>query len=121
MSNIYDKDLRIKLKAIIEKIAGRVQEGVYAYAKGPTFETPAEIRMLRTIGADAVGMSTVPEAIVAVHSGIRVSAVSCITNMAAGIEDETLSYDDVKQTAERVKENFKEIIKEYAKYLDETL
>ncbi len=115
MSKTFDKNLSEKLKEVIKKHTGRVQEGVYAYMKGPTFETPAEIRALRTLGADAVGLSTVPEAIVAHHCGIDTVAVSCITNMAAGVLDETLSYDDVKQTAERVKVKFKEIIKEYVK------
>ena len=117
MSQTFDKNLSEKLKEVIKKHAGRVQEGVYAYMKGPTFETPAEIRALRTLGADAVGLSTVPEAIVAHHCKIDTVAVSCITNMAAGVLDETLSYDDVKQTAERVKIKFKEIIKEYIKVI----
>lgn len=113
MSETFDKDLTKKLKEVVNKYTGRAQEGVYAYMKGPTFETPAEIRALRTLGADAVGMSTVPEAVVAHHCGIKCVGVSCITNMAAGVLDEKLSYDDVKQTAEKVKAKFKEIIKEY--------
>ncbi len=115
MSQTFDRNLSEKLKEVIKKHTGRVQEGVYAYMKGPTFETPAEVRALRILGADAVGLSTVPEAIVAHHCRIDTVAVSCITNMAAGVLDETLSYDDVKQTAERVKIKFKEIIKEYVK------
>lgn len=113
MSETFDKDLSKKLKEVINKHTGRAQEGVYAYMKGPTFETPAEIRALRILGADAVGMSTVPEAIIAHHCGIKCVGVSCITNMAAGVLDEKLSYDDVKQTAEKVKIKFKEIVKEY--------
>lgn len=113
MSETFDKELSKKLKEIIAKHAGVAREGVYAYMKGPTFETPAEIRALRTLGADAVGMSTVPEAVIAHHCGIKTVAVSCITNMAAGVLDEKLSYDDVKNTAERVKSIFKEIIKEF--------
>ena len=113
MSETFDKGLSKKLKDVINKHTGRAQEGIYAYMKGPTFETPAEIRALRTLGADAVGMSTVPEAVIAHHCGIKCVGVSCITNMAAGVLDEKLSYDDVKQTAEKVKIKFKEIIKEY--------
>lgn len=113
MSEIFDKELSKKLKEIINKHTNRAQEGVYAYMKGPTFETPAEIRALRILGADAVGMSTVPEAIIAHHCNIKCVAVSCITNMAAGILNEKLSHEDVKQTAEKVKVKFKEIIKEY--------
>jgi len=119
MSETFDKTLSAKLKDVIKKHIGRVQEGVYAYMKGPTFETPAEIRALRVLGADAVGLSTVPEAIIAHHCNIKTVAVSCITNMAAGVLDEILSYDDVKQTAERVKIKFKEIIKEYVKVITE--
>ena len=115
MSEVYDKQEREKMKAIIEKHTGNSLEGVYAYMKGPCYETPAEIRALRTLGADAVGMSTVPEAIVAKHSGMKVVAVSCITNMAAGVTDKKLSHEEVKETADRVKGQFKEIIKEYLK------
>lgn len=115
MSQTFDKELSDKLKVVIKKHLGKVQEGVYAYMKGPTFETPAEIRALRILGADSVGMSTVPEAVVAHHCGIKCVGVSCITNMAAGVLEEVLSYDDVKQTAEKVKIKFKEVIKEYIK------
>lgn len=113
MNDTFDKELSTKMKEVIKEKVGVAREGVYAYMKGPTFESPAEIRALRTLGADAVGMSTVPEAIIAHHCGIKNVAVSCITNMAAGVLDEELSYDDVKNTAERVKVDFKEIMKEY--------
>ena len=115
MSEVYDKEEVKKMKSIIEKHTGTVLEGVYAYMKGPAYETPAEIRALRTLGADAVGMSTVPEAIIARHSGMKVVAVSCITNMAAGVTNKKLSHEEVKETADRVKGEFKEIIKEYLK------
>jgi len=115
MSEVYDKEQREKMKSIIEKHTGNSLEGVYAYMKGPSYETPAEIRALRALGADAVGMSTVPEAVVARHSGMKVVAVSCITNMAAGVSNKKLSHEEVKETAERVKGEFKEIIKEYLK------
>lgn len=113
MSKTFDKELSQKLKEVIQKYTGKAQEGVYAYMKGPTYETPAEIRALRILGADGVGMSTVPEAVVAHHCGIKTVAVSCITNMAAGVLDETLSHEDVKKTAEKVKFEFQKIIKEY--------
>lgn len=115
MSEVYDKEEIKKMKEIIKKYTGTAIEGVYAYMKGPSFETPAEIRALRTLGADAVGMSTVPEAIVAKHSGIKVVAVSCITNMAAGVTNNKLSHEEVNETANRVKNQFKEIIKDYLK------
>ena len=115
MSEVYDKQEREKMKVIIEKYTGNSLEGVYAYMKGPAYETPAEIRALRVLGADAVGMSTVPEAVVARHSGMKVVAVSCITNMAAGVTNKKLSHEEVKETADRVKGQFKEIIKEYLK------
>jgi len=113
MSETYNKELSEKMRAIIEEKAGVAHVGVYAYMKGPTYETPAEIRALRTMGADAVGMSTAPEAVVAHHAGIKTVAVSCITNMAAGVLNEKLSHEDVKNTAEKVKHTFKEIIKEF--------
>jgi len=115
MSEVYDKKEVKRMKEIIKKYTENALEGVYAYMKGPCYETPAEIRALRTLGADAVGMSTVPEAIVARHSGMKVVAVSCITNMAAGVTNKKLSHEEVKETADRVKGEFKEIIKEYLK------
>lgn len=119
MSQIYDIDFSKKLFDIINKYTNRAQTGVYAYMKGPSFETPAEIKALRILGADAVGMSTVPEAIVAKHCGMRIVGVSCITNMAAGIssspsiETSELSHEDVQKTADKVKYVFKNIVKEY--------
>lgn len=117
MSETYNRERITKLEEIIKKHTGVAHVGVYAYMKGPTYETPAEIKALRILGADAVGMSTVPEAVVANHCNIKVSAISCITNMAAGILDRKLSHEEVKETADRVKLVFKEIIKDYVKEL----
>lgn len=118
MSDAYDKEYRAILRDITQKEMGHVNEGVYAYMNGPTYETPAEIRALRTLGADVVGMSTVPEVIVAHHSGIRVAGVSCITNMAAGVEDVILSHEDVLKTANELEEHFKKIVIEFIKKID---
>ena len=115
MSTTYDKDYIKILKEIMINITGDYHEGVYAYMKGPTYETPAEIRALRVLGADAVGMSTVPEAVVAHHSGIKCAGITCITNMAAGVTNEILSHDDVKETALKAEQNFKKVIKEFIK------
>lgn len=103
----YDHDMRqlIRKSALYESID--IKEGIYAMMLGPSYETPAEIRMLKYIGADAVGMSTVPEVIVAIHSGIRVAAISCITNMAAGILDQPLRHEKVMETAEKAKWDLK--------------
>lgn len=117
MSNTYNKDYIGKLKEIMTNITGKCHTGVYAYMKGPTYETPAEIRALRVLGADAVGMSTVPEAVVATHSGIKCAGITCITNMAAGVTNEILSHDDVKETAVLAETNFKKVIKEFIKTL----
>ena len=113
MSEVYSTELIEKLRPIMLEKMGRCYEGVYAYMKGPCYETPAEIRALRILGADAVGMSTVPEAITARHCGINVIAVSCITNMAAGIIKKELSHEEVKETAQRVEKKFVETIKEF--------
>ena len=89
-----------------KKLGIEVHEGVYAAMSGPSYESPAEIRFLRTIGADLVGMSTVPEAIVAAHMGVRVLAISCVTNMAAGILDQPLNHEEVLETGRRVQGQF---------------
>ena len=115
MSNTYNKDYINKLKEIMMKVTGKCHTGVYAYMKGPTYETPAEIRALRVLGADAVGMSTVPEAVVATHSGIKCAGITCITNMAAGVTNEILSHEDVKETAILAETNFKKVVKEFIK------
>lgn len=116
-SEVYNKERVKRLMEIVNKHTGRPNVGVYAYMKGPTYESPAEIRALRTMGADAVGMSTVPEAVIANHCGMKTAAISCITNMAAGILDRKLSHEEVKETADKVKMTFKEIIKDYVKTL----
>ena len=113
MTEVYNRDLMEKLKAAVYNNTQKRYEGVYAYMQGPSYETPAEVKMLRTLGADAVGMSTVPEAIVARHCGINVVGISCITNMAAGISKVALTHEEVKATADKAKEQFKTIIKEF--------
>jgi purine-nucleoside phosphorylase len=106
MSQAYCKSYREVALAEAKRLAIEVREGVYAALSGPSYETPAEIRYLRTIGADLVGMSTVPEVIVARHMGIRVLGISCVTNMAAGILDQPIDHAEVMETGERVKSQF---------------
>lgn len=110
MSCAFDKELRVLAHACAGEQGFALREGVYAQMTGPTYETPAEIRMLRTLGADAVGMSTVPEVIVARHGGMRVLGISCITNMAAGILDQPLNHAEVTETANRVKGQFRALL-----------
>ena len=110
MSCAFDRELRALAHACAREQGFALQEGVYAQMTGPCYETPAEIRMLRTLGADAVGMSTVPEVIVARHGGMRVLGVSCITNMAAGILPQPLNHAEVTETANRVKDRFKGLL-----------
>jgi purine-nucleoside phosphorylase len=88
-----------------------MRRGVYCALSGPSYETPAEIHLLRNLGADAVGMSTVPEAIVARHMGLEVLGISCITNMAAGISDEPINHEEVMATGDRVRESFTELLR----------
>jgi purine-nucleoside phosphorylase len=106
MSQAYCLNYREIAIAEGRKLDTDVKEGVYAALSGPSFETPAEIRYLRTMGADLVGMSTVPEVIVARHMGIRVLGISCVTNMAAGILNQPISHADVMETGERVRTQF---------------
>ena len=115
MSNAYDKDLHKAIKNVAKDNEIKLQSGVYAQLKGPQFETPAEIKMLSAMGADAVGMSTVVETIAAVHCGFRVCALSLITNYACGICDKQLSGEEVMETANRVAPDFEKLIKEIIK------
>lgn len=110
MSDVYTKMLREKVKQKAQQLGIELKEGVYAMYSGPNFETPAEIRMFRLMGADAVGMSTVPEAIVARHAGMQVIGISCLTNMAAGILDQPLSHEEVIRTASMVKDSFTRLV-----------
>jgi len=110
MTEAYSRKLRSILKDTAGELGIQLREGVYAAMLGPTYETPAEIRMLQAIGADAVGMSTVPEVIAARHAGIQVLGISCITNMAAGILDQPLRHDEVMETAAQVRETFLKLV-----------
>jgi len=110
MSRAYDRDLQKLAVETAEKLNIKLQQGVYCWFNGPCFESPAEIRMARIIGADAVGMSTVPETIVARHCGINVLGLSCITNMAAGILDQPLNHEEVMETGNRVKDTFRKLV-----------
>ena len=95
LTEAYNRECLTAIRNAASRLGIELREGVYAALSGPTYETPAEIRMLRTLGADAVGMSTIPEVIAANHFGVRVAAISCITNLAAGITSQKLSHADV--------------------------
>jgi len=112
MTDAYDPALSGAIRAAADRVGGPpLRRGVYAGLMGPSYETPAEIAMLRTLGADAVGMSTVPECIALRHMGVRVTGISCITNLAAGISPEPLSHDEVKETGARVAKHFVSLLK----------
>ncbi|MBP3657197.1 MAG: purine-nucleoside phosphorylase [Clostridia bacterium] len=110
MSCMFDKGLRALAHDCARAQGFSLREGVYCQFPGPAYETPAEVRMARILGADAVGMSTVPEAIAARHGGMRVLGVSCVTNMAAGILDQPLNHEEVTLTANRVKDQFRGLL-----------
>lgn len=116
MSEAYDKNYRQTVQAIAEKQGIYLMEGTYMAFSGPSYETPAEVRFARIAGGDAVGMSTVPEVIAACHSGLKVLGISCITNLAAGLQT-SLNHNEVVETTERVKADFKTLVKEALKAL----
>lgn len=110
MGDIYTKRLRTRIKNVADEQGIDLKEGIYLMYSGPNYETPAEIRAFRSLGADVVGMSCVPEAIVARHCGMRVAAISCVTNMAAGVLNEELSHEEVLATASRVRGEFARLL-----------
>jgi purine-nucleoside phosphorylase len=110
MTEVYSRRLRAMADAVAAERGIPLAHGVYIAVSGPSYETPAEIRAFRTLGADAVGMSTVPEAIVARHMGVEVLGLSCITNMAAGVLPQPLDHSEVMQTARRVKRSFIDLL-----------
>lgn len=117
MSHAYDKSLIDLTIKSAQSLNINIRQGVYMWNSGPTYETPAEVRLASFLGADAVGMSTVPEVITAVHGGMKVLGISCITNMASGILDQPLNHSEVIETSERVKSDFISLIKEILKEL----
>jgi purine-nucleoside phosphorylase len=119
MTYAYDKKLTAAIKDAAKDNGIRVRTGVYAMMKGPSFETPAEIRAMRALGADAVGMSSIPEVIAAAHAGVSSAAMSCITNMAAGILDKPLSHQEVIETGKIAADNIKKLIDGFLKRLSE--
>lgn len=118
MCEVYSKKHIKTACECAEKLGINVEKGIYCFAQGPQYETPAEIRAMRILGADAVGMSTVPEAVAANHAGMNVLGISCITNMAAGMLDKPLSHKEVMETTERVKEQFMNYVIEIVRNME---
>lgn len=115
MSTVYDKELQDIIRITAKEQGVYLQEGVYTQLTGPSFESPAEIRMLRTLGCDAVGMSTVVEAIAANHMGMRICGVSCISNLAAGMTANPLTHEEVQEAADLAAPNFARLVTESVK------
>ena len=115
MSEVYDKDLQDIIRSVAKENAIDLKEGVYAQLTGPSFESPAEIRMLKMLGASAVGMSTVNEAIAANHMGLKICGVSCISNLAAGISDVPLCHEEVQEAADKAAPLFTKLVTESIK------
>ena len=114
-TNVYDRDLRAGVRKAAKEVSVALQEGVYMMFSGPTFESPAEIVFARIVGASAVGMSTVPEAIAATHCGIKTVGISLITNMAAGISNQPLSHEEVQETAALASDKFTKLVDQIIK------
>ena len=110
MSEVYDKDLQEIIRKTAKELGIPLQEGVYIQLTGPNFETPAEVKMCRALGADAVGMSTACEGIAANHMGMKICGISCISNLACGLTDQPLSHQEVQETADRVAPLFEKLV-----------
>ena len=121
MSTVYDGELQALIKKTAKENQIYLQEGVYAQLTGPSFESPAEIRMMRTLGCDAVGMSTVVEAIAANHMGMRICGISCISNLAAGMTMNPLTHEEVQEAADMAAPNFKKLVTESVKSMKSLL
>ena len=117
MTEIYDKKLLAYAKECANNIGIKIEEGVYVADSGPSYETPAEVRMMKIIGGDAVGMSTVPEAIVANYCNMKVLGISSLTNYAAGISKTKLTHEEVMENGRKIQEKFSMLIKEIVKGL----
>jgi len=115
MSTAYSKELRELAHICAGKIGVTLREGIYQFFAGPSFETPAEVRLARVLGADAVGMSTVPEVIAASHMKMNVLGISCLTNMAAGILSQPLNHQEVLETGKQVMSTFSALVREIVK------
>jgi purine nucleoside phosphorylase I, inosine and guanosine-specific len=115
MSTVYDKELQDILRRTAEENGIPMKEGVYVQFTGPSFESPAEIRMVRTLGGDAVGMSTVVEAIAANHMGMRICGISCVCNLAAGMTDTPLTHEEVQEAADKAEPLFTKLVAEAVK------
>lgn len=121
MSNIYDRDLRKTVRDTAASLGIKLQEGVYIQLTGPNYESPAEIRMVRTLGADAVGMSTACEAIAANHCGLKTVGISCVSNLACGMTDKPLSHAEVQATADKAAPLFRQLVTESIKNIAASL
>ena len=121
MSEVYNKELQDVIRKAGANTGVALKEGVYMQFTGPSYETPAEIRMCRTLGGDAAGMSTACEAMAARHMGMKVCGISCITNLAAGMSTQKLDHKEVQETADRVAEDFKRLVTESIRLIGETL
>ena len=121
MSEVYNKELQDVIRKAGENTNVALQEGVYMQFTGPSYETPAEIRMCRTLGGAEAGMSTACEAMAARHMGMKVCGISCITNLAAGMSSQKLDHKEVQETADRVAEDFKRLVTESIRLIGETL
>lgn len=113
MTEAYDLSLIETMEKVFHQHGTKYHKGIYCGVSGPTYETPAEVRYLKMIGGKAVGMSTVPESIAANHLGLRVAALSCITNLAAGISRQKLSHNEVTETAKKVEQQFSKFLKDF--------